>query len=110
MTCSRAGRASMARPAKPACSVTPRSRSSRAPAQAPREASGAAQPQPASPAAFACSSATQQPADSALAGPPQHPSVSDGPEQTPVSGSTSCTRSAASMSPAMAAATERACS
>ena len=37
MTCSRAGRASMARPAKPACSVTPRSRSSRAPARAPRE-------------------------------------------------------------------------
>ena len=46
------------------------------------------------------------------AGPPQQlvTALSEGPEQTPVSGSTSSTRAAAFLSPAMSATMERTCS
>ena len=70
------------------------------------------QPQPVSPAAFAASSAEQQAEASDAAGPPQHPAASPAGTalQTPVSGSTSSTRAAASLSPAISATIERTCS
>jgi hypothetical protein len=63
---------------------------------------------------FASASCRQQASVLTGAGPPQHPSLSletaSGRLQTPVSGSTSSTRSAASLSPAMSAMIERTCS
>src|SRR5437764_3354853 len=70
------------------------------------------QPHPVLPCCFAFSSATQHASTSDNAGPPQRLLASGAGErlQTPVSGSTSSTRSAASRSPAMSAAIERTCS
>src|SRR5215218_2300051 len=73
-------------------------------------ASGAEQPHPAAPFAFASASSTQQASASAGAGPPQHPAFAASSattlvEQTPVSGSTSRTSFAAASSPARCAAT-----
>src|SRR6266849_1444178 len=76
-----------------------------------------AQPQPVLPSCLASTSATQQASALAGAGPPQQPLATSawfvrgpGPEQTPVSGSTSSTVRAASWSPAISAAIERTCS
>ncbi len=72
-------------------------------------------PQPGFPRSFATASATQQASTFAGAGPPQQPAdafatATGRVEQTPVSGSTSRTSSAAAMSPAIAAAMDRTCS
>jgi hypothetical protein len=69
-------------------------------------------PQPAFPCCLAFASSAQQASTSAGAGPPQHALALGAAErlQTPVSGSTSSTRAAASLSPAMSAAIERTCS
>src|SRR6202795_2243532 len=71
-----------------------------------------AHPHPVLPCCLAFASATQQASTSDNAGPPQQLSASSVAErlQTPVSGSTSSTRSAASRSPAISAAIERTCS
>src|SRR5688572_18861191 len=77
-----------------------------------RTGSAVPQPQPLSPAAFASASATQHASASAGAGPPQQPApVAESVVlQTPVSGNTSSTRSAAAASPLSIATTDRACS
>src|SRR5437764_9010319 len=69
-------------------------------------------PQPVLACCLAFASAAQQASTSDNAGPPQHLFASDLAErlQTPVSGSTNSTRSAASRSPAISAAIERTCS
>src|SRR6478752_1744797 len=71
-----------------------------------------AHPHPVLPSCLAFASAAQQASTSDNAGPPQQLLASATAErlQTPVSGSTSSTRSAASRSPAMSAAIERTCS
>src|SRR5258706_11599641 len=69
-------------------------------------------PYPVLPSCLAFASAVQQASTPDSAGPPQHLPASGAVDrlQTPVSGSTSSTRSAASRSPAISAAIERTCS